>query len=208
MNYIQVQVITKPERRELYFKCRESLSGEPVNVTESVYGPYMENRLAFIESATAPFVSFVDDDDMVMAGVYDKLLSAVTTKHVGAHGHEVKVAEDGSIITGLLGFNTAYTLDGLLTRLHFPRPTIVRTDVAKTAVAFIRAQSQHVIDLLLPEAAILGLCGLCGDYAEVKGHGYFWRQHGDNMHRTQPDAWQASTTRQLLLYAAKEMGAV
>lgn len=205
MNQIQVQVITKPERALFYAKCLESLVNEPVDVVKCEYGPYMETRLAFIESATAPFISFVDDDDMVMTGVYSSLLSAVTSKHVGAHGHEVKVAEDGVIITDQLSFNTAYTLDGLLARCHFPRPVIVRTEVAKQAAAYIRAQPQGVIDLLFPEVALFGLCGLCGDYAEVTGHGYFWRQHSGNRHRTQPNAWRVATTRQLLLHAAKEM---
>lgn len=66
---ISVHIISKPEERtsERYYKCLESLKGEPVNVVHADYIDGVGNaRVSAIQRSHGEWISWIDPDDYVI----------------------------------------------------------------------------------------------------------------------------------------------
>lgn len=83
MHPIDVHIITFNETPEQRDRCLASLEGQPVNV-HMVQGtaerPPVQGRLRGFAVGSAPLVSYVDPDDWVEPGAYEKLLVAIGDK--------------------------------------------------------------------------------------------------------------------------------
>lgn len=211
-NRIQVQVIAVPGRESFRQQCLESLSREPVTVDVYSYGSHLQTRLDFIDAATCEYVSFVDDDDIVVEGTFGKLLAMVDSAElkwvVGAHSHEAYIDSDGNLTGVPAIYNLPFDLEGALVHMHLPKACILRTDIAKEVSKFIRSQSEFERAYLYPEFTICALAGLLGAWLELPEVGYLYRQHVNNSTRTMPHSNFRSFTRKLVLRAKDELAKI
>lgn len=206
-NRIQAQIIRTPGREDYLAECLDSLKGEPLDIVLDDFGPHLETRCRFIESATTEFVTFIDDDDAVKKGTCDKLLSAYDAGdveyQVGVHGYEKHFGEHITSPTELV-FNHPFDFDRSIKEFHFPRVALLRTDVAKEIVKFIRTLPP--ISEVYPEFLINTSAGLLGKWVCVPEVGYGYRQHKSNWVATAPHDTYRSTTKKLLLSIKEGLG--
>ena len=69
------------QRDDWWQACRQSLEGQPINLHHlaGIPGDYTRARCEALPVGAAPFVSYVDPDDMVMAGAFARCLHALQT---------------------------------------------------------------------------------------------------------------------------------
>lgn len=209
MSNIQVQVIRTPGRDRFFDECIKSLGGEDVEVSVDRFGPHLQTRLNFINTAVRDYVAFVDDDDLVVPGVFIKLRSLIENadqeRVVGAYSHEQLISADGDVLRTPIKYNVPFNLDTSLTYFHFPRVQLLRTDVAQKVSRFLNEQPENVQRYLYPEFTIMTLAGLVGDWLELPEIGYLYRKHTGNMINTLPHLWYKNQTRQLVRGVANSL---
>lgn len=202
MSNVQVQVIRTPGRDHFLRECVESLAGEGIVVEVDKFGPHLITRLDFIDRAVEDYVAFVDDGDLVVPGTIGKLVSMLSEADpevvVGAHSHEALISVDGERLRTPVTYNQAFNLDAALGQFHFPRVSVLRTDIAKEISRFLRQQPVAVQWYLYPEFTISVLAGLVGEWLELPEIGYLYRQHPGNLVNTLPHSWYRAATKQLL----------
>lgn len=79
-NLIDVHIIHLPnENKEWWAECEASLVGHPINIfhVDGTVGDIFVGREAGYRQGTAPYVSFVDPDDIVMPGAFQACLDAI-----------------------------------------------------------------------------------------------------------------------------------
>ena len=71
-----VHIIVSPEYEQYHQQCFDSLKDEPINIHKipATPGDIGIGRYNGFHSGTAEFISFVDDDDYIVPGVYQKLI--------------------------------------------------------------------------------------------------------------------------------------
>lgn len=205
-NRIQVQVVRGAFSDAFTQQCVDSLTPEPVDIIYTEFMPHLESRLQFVEQATSPLISLIDTDDWVVAGVYDKLLSAYDSNPnaIGAYSYEQKVTSSGDVVGGNSTCNVPFTLEGALQRCHFARVNILDTEAAQAVVRLIRKLPQDFSRYLYPEFSILAGAGVAGDWVHIPEIGYNYRQHGNQMHRNQNHNWFRSYTKRFIRSCMEE----
>lgn len=201
---VQVQVIKTPHRERFLSECLDSMHLEPIEVVLTDFGHHLTNRLDFIDTATADFISFVDDDDVIVPGIFQKLLDVMTDDAVGAHSHEALITVDGKPLSPP-NFNHAFSVERALIEYHFPRVALLRTEVAKEVSRFIRNQAPETWQYLYPEHVVLVLAGLVGGWVELPEVGYLYRQHAGNIKHSMPHSYLQVGTKNLVLGAQEEL---
>jgi rRNA maturation protein Nop10 len=79
-NLIDVHILHMPTENQEWWKlCEESLVDHPINIyhCEGVPGNPGEARVLAYKNGNAPYVSFVDPDDIVMPGAFQKCLDGI-----------------------------------------------------------------------------------------------------------------------------------
>lgn len=202
---VQVQVIHVPGRDTFFEECMKSLAGDNIIVKVDKFGPHLATRLDFIDRAVEDYVAFVDDDDLVVPGTIGKLLKMLSEADpetvVGAHSHEALISADGERLKTPVTYNAPFDLHTALGQFHFPRVSILRTDVAKEVSKFIRKQPASVQQYLYPEFTISAMAGLVGEWLELPEVGYLYRKHSGNSVNTIAHTWYRAATKKLLLAA-------
>jgi hypothetical protein len=96
---IDLHIIHYKEPQWLFDRCLASLEGQPVNIhiVEGIeeFPPISGRRKGFA-TGTAKYCSFVDPDDIVEPGAFQKLLDAIGDNDV-AYGNERIVIREGSV---------------------------------------------------------------------------------------------------------------
>lgn len=104
---LDCHVLTLPQRGAVFSRCFESLSSRRARVwpVTGVEGHIGQGRYAGFAMGDAPFVTYVDDDDMVQPGLLDALVD-VLRQHPDAallHVGNRSVASDARVPGGRVG---------------------------------------------------------------------------------------------------------
>jgi glycosyltransferase involved in cell wall biosynthesis len=203
---IDIHILHIPNRDILSDECLASLKDEKdtaviIERTENI----LNARLRVIENSQAEFISFVDDDDEVVPGIYAKLIAALEDKpeYVGAHAWEITTDEHGTPIwPAKHALHAPFDLLTAMTTYRYPRPFILRASVAKSIAEFMRAlPAERTLDLYV-DFTIFALASLIGPWHQVPEVGYLYRQHRGNTWAHQSHAWMRNATKMLLMEAA------
>lgn len=79
MQLIDVHVALSPEYKDFHNECLASLEGQPVNIFTLPGVPYNTGaaRRAGYKLGSSEWVSFVDDDDRVLPGAFERINAAI-----------------------------------------------------------------------------------------------------------------------------------
>ena len=79
MHPVDVHILTLPERTHWLEECLVSLTNEPINIhlVGGVHHHVGKGRIQGFSQGTAEWVSFVDDDDLVLPGAFLAIESAI-----------------------------------------------------------------------------------------------------------------------------------
>jgi glycosyltransferase involved in cell wall biosynthesis len=102
VNKIDVHILTVPGRDQWLQECLASLGGQPVNVytVPGVVGHVGRGRERGYRQGDSEWVSFVDDDDLVLPGAFDAMLAAIREFPAARafFGREEMIDERGNVI--------------------------------------------------------------------------------------------------------------
>lgn len=92
MNLVDIHIIIYQEPQWKINRCLESLRAEPVNIHivsgKQEMPPFNGRRFGF-SIGTAPYVGYVDPDDTIVPGCFQKLLKAISSgNYDAAYGWE------------------------------------------------------------------------------------------------------------------------
>jgi len=81
-------------------QCLDSLKDEHVNVffVNRVEGNTAKARTEGFKKGTADFVSFIDPDDVIVPGIFDLCLNAMTRECSGVYTDEVLIGPEGNFL--------------------------------------------------------------------------------------------------------------
>lgn len=79
-NRVDVHILHMPNENPVWWEiCKNSLANEPVNIYNvmGTYGDLRDSRTRGFNEGTAEYVSFVDPDDSIIPGVFEKCIAAL-----------------------------------------------------------------------------------------------------------------------------------
>lgn len=107
---IDVHILHLPDENQHWWKlCQESLQNHPINIfnCDGIPNNSPEARRLGYQHGTAPYVSFIDPDDIVLPGTFQKCLD---------------VLEENPDICGVYTLSDTIDEDGNLIDVHFSHP--------------------------------------------------------------------------------------
>jgi hypothetical protein len=177
---IDVHILTRPtSSKEWLAECIDSLKDEPVNlyVTQGVEGSIGQGRYHAFKLGNAPFVSFVDDDDLVVPGIYSEITNHLRADRV-VFTDEILIDKDGNFLKhGWSSHPEEWTeLFPLITMVNGVKPryhhlvTLPRDQV-------IQNLDSLLLDTIYCEPNLVyRLAGSC-EFMHLKSVGYKYRIH-------------------------------
>lgn len=84
------------ERQDLLDQCMESLKDEPItlHICEGIMGDLLTARINAISKGSHEFVGWVDPDDLVIPGAYQRLLDMIGDRNFAWASEEVWYMDD------------------------------------------------------------------------------------------------------------------
>lgn len=111
---IDVHILTRPEQNNVWFaECLDSLKDEPVvlHILQGVKDHVGLGRIQGFSQGSCEWVSFVDPDDVVVPGIFSKVLEVISTNDVDAvFTEEIQVDADLKQLYPVRGFNTHHLM--------------------------------------------------------------------------------------------------
>jgi hypothetical protein len=184
MEPIDIHIAHLPgENPEWWQQCQQSLAGHPVNIhnLDGVQGDVYATRRRGYSLGCAPWVSFVDPDDIVLPGAFESCL---------------RTLEQDSSLAGAYTSSDLIDYQGEITRLNYTgrawrRRFTWHDPQVHQIVVMPRKWVQLVLarfpdpdpDLrLMADRMIFALMSTLGDFAWTGTTGYRWRVHDQGSH--------------------------
>ena len=98
---IDVVITTLPDsNREWFSRCLNSLKDEPVNLyfVNGKRGQIGYGRAESLRCGSLPYIAFVDPDDEVEPGIFEKIIPLLSDYPVHVYTDEILIDEDGNKI--------------------------------------------------------------------------------------------------------------
>jgi Glycosyl transferase family 2 len=173
---IDVHIVVKPCERWIR-QCLDSLKNEPVNIffVPHVEGDTARARMEGFGKGCSDFVSFVDPDDVVVPGIFERCMKAMTRECSGVYTDEILIGKDGAYLMDGWSINEEpfYSLgcrrslmQGVHHLLVLKRSAVEQCLPLKTKRA--------------PEAILIHDLKKIGPLVHLPIVGYKWRIHGEN----------------------------
>ena len=202
-NRCDVHVIVNPKYRQYHGECWLSLWLEPITLH---YIPATEGHIGIgryngFNSGICEFVSFVDDDDYVIPGIFDKCYQALDANPdaIGVVTKEQRLVNGELQEPNQIDLNTHWVsyFKSMHHILMFRRERIL------PFVELIKDCNTGEIAYLLIEVLAAG-----NQFCLVDEVGYVWRIHGDSACNTlKMNGWHQERGQELLREGAKEANA-
>ncbi len=176
---IDVHVVSHDgDRADWLADCLNSMRGAPINIhmVPRVEGDIRLARLHGYTKGSAPYVSYVDPDDVVLPGCYERLLAEIEAepKVCGVYGLSGTMNEDGERM-GLIHPYREFSEDALqrcVQEIH--QPFVVRRD----SVLTIFKHHYHTIPpISYTDVIIFNLLAKYQPWKAIDFEGYVWRIH-------------------------------
>lgn len=181
---IDIHVLLLPTTHPAWWKeCRESLEGEPVNLhlVEGVAGHIGKGRAKGFALGTAPYVSCVDPDDLVVAGAFQACLEALEShpEACGAYTDQLLIDTAGKVIKpGIWSGKDWNPLLQLEPKYLHHVYVMRRSFVQKYLLELARWPN-------MAEFVLKGLLTAHGPWVHVNRFGYKWRINNNAAHKRQ-----------------------
>jgi len=160
-------------------ECLDSLKDENVNVhfINKVDGDVASAREYGFRKGNAKYVSFVDPDDIVVQGSFQKCLEAIKANPdcVGAYTSDVLVDEKGNFICDGWATNEAP-----FTEMGFPKELTAGVHHLRVFKREFVEKCLPLKSKMIPEPLLNLEIQKYGKLIHVPVVGYKWRQHGNN----------------------------
>lgn len=189
-NSIEIHLLVKKDQPLWYQNnlatLLEALDKEPVSVRicDHVEGNTRDGRIAAYKLAQTEYVGFCDPDDMIVPGIYQKLLDAIKPEHCGAFCKQYM----GSINKrGLTPFQypSKWSLEWAAKgESHTVLPAFIGRTEAYLAVC---KHTDVITKVWGQDRAIAILASAYGDWKLVDTYGYVWRRTGENISQIMQD---------------------
>lgn len=182
-NKIDCHILLTKAHERYHAGCLASLATEPVNIhtPPPVMGHIGRGRMAGFILGSAPYVSFVDDDDEVIPGSYQMCIDALEANPgaIGAYPDEILIDAEGNEL-GVSEFSSLdWTFSRQITLMPFVHHGVVmrRESVMPLLPELERWRK-------FPEQVLFGLLVNRGNWIHVPVPGYKWRRHGTQVTAT------------------------
>jgi hypothetical protein len=183
MSYHQtsVDVVTLHSRDDWFAECKASIPAECNHIITKVDRPAKlgaEYAKAF-SLASAPFVTWVDDDDMMEHAALGPCLQVLEDPTVAAvWTNYVKIDSEGCLLSRHTHEGVIFSVDNMLVDyVHVHQLVVARTELVKRTLPFVsRAVGRGSL------TAMVCMLAEFGQILPVPVFGYRWRQHNDNHH--------------------------
>jgi len=183
---IDVTLVHMPEQNtEWVDACIASLEHQPVNLhhVKGVRGDCRQSRWDGLQLGSAPYVSYVDLDDIVLDGAFARLLMELDAhpSAVGAYSLS-DTMDDAGVSRGLLHPFRPWCTSNLLkgsTEVH----QLVVTERQATEAVF-QQHWNNIPPMVYNDMYVYAMMGAVRPFIAVDVVGYRWRLHDNNMHHT------------------------
>ncbi len=178
-NRCDVHIIVNSEYEQYHEQCFSSLEEEPINIFKipATKGHVGIGRWKGFNSGSAEFVSFVDDDDYIIPGIFQKCFDALDANPdaIGVVSQEYRL-KDGEL-HGPAHIELNQRWVDIAKAIH--HITVYRRDRILPYVEKIKDCNTGEMVLLLLEVLSDG-----NQFCKVDEPGYVWRVHGEGAHET------------------------
>ena len=186
MNQIDVHILHMPnENQNWWEECKQSLNNHPINIHElsAIEGDQWTARLNGFRAGNAPYISFVDPDDVVKPDIFQKCLDILESNPniCGVYTNSEIVDEKGKVIgPRLMNDKDQWTMER---HLRLPTPVhqiaVMRRDVFEQAIELI---GEPLNTHGLVEFMIFSYIAVVAPWYFLDEIGYQWRRHNDGVH--------------------------
>lgn len=178
-NRCDVHIIVNPEYEQYHEQCFSSLKEEPINIFKipATKGHVGIGRWKGFNSGNAEYVSFVDDDDYIIPGIFQKCIDVLDANpdKIGVVSKEYRLL-NGELL-GPTDFDMSWRWIDLAKAIH--HVVIYRRDMILPYVEKIKDCNNGEMMYLLLEILSEG-----HQFCMVDEPGYVWRLHGEGAHST------------------------
>jgi len=143
------------------------------------------SRLKGFLSGTSPYVGYVDHDDLIQPGIFEKIRQILSQGYDWVYTDELLIDErDNPIKPGWSSNPELYPPEVLafvnVNEVEYCHHIIVfRRDLIRLDMMFILPQLKELAESYLNKEL-----GRSSNHFHLKEVGYFWRQHKDNWYRS------------------------
>ena len=184
-NAVDLHVLRDPARDRWHDGIFASLSDQPcdVHVIDAIPGNIGRGRVMGFRAGSAPYVSFADDDDIVMPGAVEACVEALERDQgaVGAYTDEVWIDEHGGWLKDGPSVGSEWSLSWhLSTSFGVHHLLVMRRATVRPLLPLIDGFARSA------DWALTRLLALKGRWLHIPMVGYQWRQHNGNVSRSSP----------------------
>lgn len=187
MHPIDVVIMTRPLDDRLYLaQCIQSLHGEPVNLhfVPGVEGCIGAGRAESLQTGKAEYVAFVDPDDMVFPGIFNRIIPLLQDGVSLVYTDEYLIDRNGRVFTDGWSSNNRVAQeipekyrsdlwDGQNSR-YMHHLSVFRRDVALEFLGDLKTFHENAEGKLSQHMLARGRA------VHLPTVGYLWRIHGGN----------------------------
>ena len=190
MNKIDVNIIISD--RGYYQECADSLKNEPVNIHEFKQSPeYGKLRIKGFSAGSSPYVAAVDDDDIVVEGIFQRALEIMEQGYTAYYSnHYVMDAEKNVYgkrfdrLSSNIGFSQDHQMHHIV---------VYRRDIIEEVLPYldgVKTRDKQLLNLkCIHDGTVFG----------ENRMGLYWRIHDKNMHKNvktedNPQHWKDKVT--------------
>ena len=201
-NPVDVHILHLPGENEHWWElCKESLKGHPINIhnLDGVVNNMWEGRCRGYRLGTAPYVSFVDPDDIVMPGAFQACLDALESEPEvgGAHTNSAIIDEEGNITRKRM-IREDYRMTIARHRVH--QIAVMRRPVLEKAMELIEVPDDTIV---FADYVIFAHAAMVAPWRFLHITGYQWRQHEGGQHNLIDRKERQRRTKQVFKKLAK-----
>jgi len=180
---VDTHVLLMPNTRQDWWQeCQDSLKKEQINLhkIEGVKNHIGKGRAKGFRQGSAPYVSSIDPDDIVIPGAFQSCIDALEAnpKACGAYTDELLVDTMGRTIKPGIWSGRSWNPLLQLEPNYLHHIYVMRRSCVEPYLDEIERQWPHLADFVLK-----GLICQHGPWIHVNRKGYKWRIHRSNDHK-------------------------
>lgn len=208
MNLIDVHIAHMPgENKEWWEQCQHSLVGEPINIhnINGIDKDIKQTRYNGFLQGTAPYVSFVDPDDYVLPGGFDKCLETIqqSSENVCAVYTTSKHLYNDQLKNGKTYVPWSKYVLSDPRRIH--QLIVYKRDLL---MEIFNKHFDDIHQFVLPEFTLHSYIAMKYKFVAINFNGYVWRVHNQGAHNRISDKHYALIANQIYYNNIQMLGII
>jgi hypothetical protein len=178
---IDVHVLRLPTENESWFEeCYELLKKEPINIhiLPGIPGNILQARINGYRKGTSKYVSFVDPDDKIEPGIFEKILSEIKETSVGLYTQSSIIDMHGKTIVEQMAKYMPWEFEKMFSSFFQIHQLVV---MRRDKIEIVNNNISRFYKLPHPYIEHLRyvLLSCLGDWQASPEIGYHWRRNGN-----------------------------